>query len=143
MEKIKELLMRSFDETLSEQDQRKLDEALNSSAELRREKEKISAMREMLTAGRDVKFNPMFAERVMNRLPDALRPVQEPDLFSALFHMFKRVVFAGAIAVVILASVQLVVGLHDRNNIQNPQISNMSLDDVLATAFSASMEDLL
>ena len=62
------LLLRSFDTPLTENEQRQLENALASSEEFRAAKEEIVALRFGLQGLKGETFKPFFAERVMERL---------------------------------------------------------------------------
>jgi hypothetical protein len=66
--KIHDLLLRSFDTELTKAERRRLDEALQNSAQLRLEKERIRLLREAITDQTPRSFSPFFAERVMSRI---------------------------------------------------------------------------
>jgi hypothetical protein len=96
-ERILDLLYRSFDGELSPEEQMELRDALAASEDLRLEREKIEAVRRMVSAsGRDT-FKPFFAERVMSRIGD-LRASSNGmwTLQEWLTRVFRRVAFAGA-----------------------------------------------
>jgi len=141
--KILDLLYSSFDNTLTPREKEMLDSALEQSEELRREREKIAATRQIIAENSGETFKPFFAERVMRRL-ESLREKTDPalDLFESLVYMFRRVAFVGAVAAVILFSVQLLDTDHETNEI-NETVSEMTLDEVLNSAFSPSLEDIL
>ena len=101
--KVLSLLYRSFDDTLTEAEQRCLNEALKTSAALREEKERLSAMRGDVASLAATSFAPGFTERVMRRL-DA-EPAQTNGgerFFAALIYLFRRVAIAAAVAIVAL-----------------------------------------
>ncbi len=141
--KILDLLYRSFENTLTPQERELLDSSLEQSEELRQEQAGIAAARQMITVNSRMSFNPFFAERVMRRIQN-LREKPDPayDLFESLVYMFRRVAVACLIAVIILFSVQLFSKDNETSEI-NETISKMTLDDVLSSAFSPSLEDIL
>ncbi len=145
MKKMQELLVRSFDQVLSAKEQQELDQALEQSKELRQEKEQLESMRNLFSAGAEESFRPMFAERVMNRITteSAQQPASEMEFFDSLLHIFRKVAIAGAIAIVVLASAQLIVNNPSTTTTATQNVSEMSLDDVLVSAFISSMEDML
>jgi len=103
----RDLLYRSFDDTLSEEERHRLDEALASSPELRDEYERLVQMRQMVSDGAEGSFQPWFAQRVMRRIASE-GGVRESDLFfEELFSMFRRVAIAAATAAVITISYNL------------------------------------
>ncbi len=68
---IRRLMIRSLDESLSTQDQQKLEEGLIAFPELKEEQEKLLAFRNAL-AGEEHSFRSFFSARVMNKI-DGLR----------------------------------------------------------------------
>ena len=67
-DKQKELLYRSLDAPLTEAEQKELERALAESAELRAEKEALTAMRSALSQAAPEGFGPFFPEHVMARI---------------------------------------------------------------------------
>lgn len=104
-EKMLELLYRTFDDRLTEEERKRLDEALAASEELRAEKERISAMRSAISSNAAVSFEPFFAERVMNRIRDLEKADAGEDLFfESLYRMFRPLALAASLAVFTLIS---------------------------------------
>lgn len=89
-----QLLLRSLDESLSEQEQAQLDAGLAQSAELRAEKEQLLALRATLEGQADAyQFKPFFAGRVMEKIRlEKNPPVQAAnvDFINALVLSFQR-----------------------------------------------------
>ena len=103
--KILKLLYRSFDDDLSLEDHHRLDDALAKSAELRAEKERLLAMRAMVSDSGANSFQPFFAEKVMRRIRNA-ESAQESFLDS-LIAVFRPVAIAAFIILVMLISYNL------------------------------------
>lgn len=98
MEKIKEILLKSFDAELTPQEQKLLDEALQNSAELRQEKRELEQMRNLLT-GQEASFESGFADRVMDRLQtEKVTSSKTIEMYS----IFKRVAMVGIAAIIAL-----------------------------------------
>lgn len=99
-----ELLYRSFDAPMAEEEQRQLREALEKSRELREEKERLEAMRRAISGAAVPSFEPFFAERVLRRLFPVTRANAEKgeDFFDSLVWSFRRIALAGAIAALLL-----------------------------------------
>ncbi len=93
------LLLRSFDDRLTDSEQRRLESALRSSEELRTAKEEIVALRHRLQGIKGNTFRPFFAERVMERLHDP--ELSMAEYFVSVF----RDVAIGAAVLVIICSV--------------------------------------
>lgn len=103
--KIIELLYRSFDEELAPNERQRLDDALAKSAALREEKERMTAMRAMISDSSKKSFHPFFAEKVMRRLRQA---ESDPETFlDSLISVFRPVAFAAIIILIMLISYNL------------------------------------
>ncbi|MBN1222294.1 MAG: hypothetical protein JXB23_03545 [Candidatus Aminicenantes bacterium] len=104
------LLYRSLDTTLSEKEQRRLINALESSEELREEKALILAQRQAVTDSAPSSFGPNFAERVMGRI-ESLRTKQKNglELFYETFKLtFRRMAIVSALILLVLVSYNLI-----------------------------------
>jgi hypothetical protein len=116
-EQMKELLYKSLDAQLNEHEQHLLDEALDQSAELRQEKERISELRHQISHGAKASFSAGFADRIMAKLYGQ----RELDLTAYLIKMFRPVAIAAAILITLSVSY----------NIWHSE--NLTLDAILAT----------
>lgn len=106
--KILDLLYRSFDEDLKEEEQKLLEEALKNSEALRKESAQIAAQRQDVSESAAQSFRPGFAERVMGRI-DALGEKNALEIFyETLKAAFRRLALVGAIVLIILISFNLV-----------------------------------
>jgi hypothetical protein len=121
-EMIRELLYRSFDDDLSPEEKHRLDEALEKSAELRTEQEKLSRMRKEISGSAEKSFEPLFVDRLMNRIQveNQKKSYSIDDFLDSLAWSFKRIALAASIAVIILLAVNIF------------QEKNISLDSLLA-----------
>ena len=107
-EKILELLYRSFDSDLTDDEQRLLDEALETSRELRKEKYRVEEMRNVLSAGAAVSFGPFFAERLMHRVRALSGAGAGPEsFFRSLYRLFKPVAVLATAAILTLIAINL------------------------------------
>jgi len=97
-EKLSDLLIRSFDEELTFEEQVRLDNVLKNSEELRSEKKQLLLMRELIGNNKN-SFGPNFSSEVMAR-------INESGFSSGIFPLFKKIAFAGAASIIIL------LGLH-------------------------------
>ncbi|MBN2411464.1 hypothetical protein JXQ31_07210 [candidate division KSB1 bacterium] len=141
--KILDLLYRSFENTLTPRQRELLDSTLERSEELRQEQARTTAARQIITENSRVSFKPFFTERVMRRIQDLQKKLDPAfTFFESFVYMFRRVAFVGVIAVIVLFSVQLFYKDNETSEI-NETISKMTLDDVLSSAFSPSLEDIL
>lgn len=86
--RILKLLYRSFDSDLKEKDRRRLAEALEESAELQKEKERIFFLRRAVSDSVPGSFPPLFAERVMSRV---LSVETREKILAASFDAFRAV----------------------------------------------------
>ena len=103
--KITDLLYRTFDEDLSAKEQQKLDKSLSDSAELRKEREQIFAMRQAVSNTGEKSFKPFFAERVMNQIKKSHSPQGEVDsFFDSLIAVFRPLAIGAAIILITLLS---------------------------------------
>ncbi len=116
--RIRKLLYRSFDGSLTPEEQRRLEESLAKSKSLREEKQRIETIRRSVASSTSHTFEPFFAERVMRRI-EQKKSQQEP-FFDALLAVFRPVV---------VGAVVLVIGLVSYNMIRKDRIS-------LAAAFA-------
>ncbi len=91
MDKLKELLIRSFDEELSAEEKQKLNKALLRSEALRMEKKEMEDTRNMI-AGYSPSFSSDFSTNVLER-------IEEAD--NGLYFLFKRFAL-GAVAAIIM-----------------------------------------
>ena len=140
---ITELLYLSFDGQLTEDEQRRLQDALEQSAQLQQEKERIAALRGSIAAGTPKSFRPFFAERVMHRIA-ALGETRNgtQKFFESLQFAFRRVALVGATAILLL----LVFNVVKTGNISVAGalgIPQETLVEVLESPFDATVEDLL
>jgi len=108
--KILKLLYRSLDTDLSEKDQKRLDDALKKSGELRMEKEQALAQRRAISKSGTQSFKPFFVERVMRQI-QSLGPTKKNgfEIFYETFKaMFLRLAIASAVVLLVLVSYNLI-----------------------------------
>jgi hypothetical protein len=102
-ESIRELLYRSFDAELTEEERVLLERALSESPELCAERNQISALREALSRTAAASFSLGFAERVLERLPSPEPRRSDAELVMlSMRRMFRWVAAVGVPACVIL-----------------------------------------
>nr|NQU89527.1 hypothetical protein [Bacteroidota bacterium] len=92
-----ELLKKSFDTELSPDERKILKSALDSSPELRKEKEGLIKIRSLLS-GHDYTFSPDFTEKVMNGIVQD----EHTDLSKTIVFAFNRIALPGLAAAIIL-----------------------------------------
>jgi hypothetical protein len=100
-ERALELLYRSFDGDLTAEEREDLRNSLAVSEELRRERDRIEAVRRIVAAGAVESFRPFFAGRVMGRIVELRRSANGMvTLQEWLSRVFRRVVIGGAVVTV-------------------------------------------
>lgn len=138
-----ELLYRSLDGKLSGEEQRQLEEALADSPELRKEKERIMAIRSAISASAARSFRPFFAERVMRRITSAGEKRRSAEVFfESLQYAFRRVAVVGAMVIVILAAYNFL----KTGDVSVAGVFGMpqeTLEEVLESPFDSTLEELL
>ncbi len=141
--KISDILYRSFDGELSGKEHELLANALEHFADLRKEQQQITIMRRMIAEKGGGQFVPFFTTRVMQRINSIQAiPDRAAEFFDSLMYFFRRVALVGGIAVIVLFSIQL-IQKDTRINLVSDTITEMTLDDVLGSAFSTSLEEVL
>ena len=107
--KQRDLLYRSFDDDLTPEAEAQLKQALAESKNLRREKERIAALRQAVSSKAARSFGPHFADRVMQRIGQ--RTKKETGLetyFDALFSVFRPVVVGAIVLIIVLLSYNII-----------------------------------
>lgn len=135
-DEILDLLYRSLDGTLEPEELHRLDDALARSESLRREKARILAVRDSLSAGAARSFRPFFVERVMNRLAGEARP---ETFLESLSYVFRRVALVGAAAVIALAIFNIATS-HTVSATAALGVPEITIDDMVETPFESVME---
>ncbi len=100
--RIYNLMLRSFDDPLSKDEQSEFEAALADSEELRALREEIVRLRAGIQSSASSAFRPFFAERVLQRIS---RPKE--SLADCFVSVFRRVAVGAALIVVICASYNL------------------------------------
>jgi hypothetical protein len=102
-ERILDLLYRSLDEDLGQEERAELDAALAGSADLRRERDELLAMRGKVATSAAESFGPFFAERVMRNIAEEREGQAEgARFFESLQYAFRRVALVAAAVVAFL-----------------------------------------
>lgn len=103
------LLYRSLDGDLKNKDQNKLDEALEKSEELRKEKERILSQRQAVADSAGQSFGPFFTERVMHRIEGLGQRKNGLEAFYESFMAaFRKVAIVSAAVLVLLISYNVI-----------------------------------
>ena len=95
-EKIRSLLVRSFDEELLPHEKAQLEQALSASALLRRERDELEALRRAFASGAATSFQPGFNARVLAKIR-ALKQPRE-NFTTSLSWAFRRIAIAATLA---------------------------------------------
>ena len=102
-QRIIRLLYRSFDDQLTDIEERQLQEALLESRDLRDAKVRLQRLRGDISAIQVPPGRPFLAERVLHRVHVATAMSNLHERFwESLFYMFRRVAVATAVGVIIL-----------------------------------------
>ena len=128
--KILELLYRSFDRTLSEKQQKRLDEALKNSEELRQEKNRAIKLRKSASDIAKLSFNPFFAERVLSRIETVQSKNGLEAFYQSLKVVFRRVAVAGAVVMLVLLLYNFRIG-DSLNSDEILYVSDTTIEEIL------------
>ena len=136
-EEMQNLLIRSFDENLSEVERTSLDKALAGSPELREEKKQFSEMRQMIGETAERKFKPFFSARVMRRIEES--QAEQEDFFGSLVWAFRVFAMVGTAAIVLFfalnsnlandLSIDSILGLPQLSIEDTWQLENLTEED--------------
>lgn len=130
---INDLLIRSINEKLTAEEDKKLQDALKKSAELRDEKAKLIKVKELISS-RSHKFSDGFHSRVMQAVSEEKKGrVLSVNFGRNLTSMFNRVAVAGvAVIILLVISLYLSQGSLDVNTITGVEpVSQDNLVSVL------------
>ncbi|MBI3135552.1 MAG: hypothetical protein HYZ14_12820 [Bacteroidetes bacterium] len=101
-EKLNDLLVRSFDQDLTPDEQAELDNALQNSEELRLEKEQLLSLRSLIS-NTSISPGQNFSSEVMDR-------IAENNFSTGTISLFKKIAYAGAASIIILLGSHLLSG---------------------------------
>ncbi len=122
MEKIRELLFRSFDEPLLPEEEKQLKKALKQSEALRKEKNELEAVRTVMSD-----YSPSFGDGFSKTVLDRIEAMADD---SNLYHLFKRFALGGVAAILILLiSVYFTDGNLSTDSLLG--LSDLSTDNIL------------
>ena len=106
--KLKGMLYKSFETELNENEKKLLENALNNSAVLRREKEKIETVRSYISSEREDDFKPLFEERVIEKInTDEITLTGLDPFFDALVFSFRKIIISALALILILSSLRI------------------------------------
>jgi len=103
-----DLLIRSFDQHLSQEEQQELEAALKASRRLRAERKALEAMRQQVAESGSGEFRPFFSARVMNRIRASQTATEE--FVQSLTWAFRVFAMVGVTAIVLFVSVNSRLG---------------------------------
>lgn len=101
-----DLVLRAFDDELSEGDRLQLERLLATSPAARAEQARLAALRRLVAGQKADAFGPFFADRVMRRLPRTPAPARSTPALAMLLRSWHRVGLA-AVAVFLVMGVGL------------------------------------
>ena len=129
-EKILELLYRSFDSELSQDEQNKLKQALEKSEELKSHKEEMLKMRKSLKPNNPHGFGYMFADKVMQKIKNLEEKSTDELFFDSIISVFRPIAIAATFLLILLISYNVI---SKNGNLFNG--TQQSQDITLAEAF--------
>jgi len=104
-QQLMKLLYRSFDTKLTPEEQRQLDQALNTSKPLQIRKARIERLREQLRSSAAQSFRPFFVERVVGCIRELQAQERNQEIFfEALVSVFRPVAVALLALLIVLLS---------------------------------------
>jgi hypothetical protein len=128
--KILKLLYRSFDEALSEKEQKLLDITLEESEDLREERDMAAAQRKAISEGTPSSFKPHFAEQVVNRIQSLGYQNSKESFYESLKILFQRFALVGAALLIALI-------------LYNVQRGDILSSDEMLYAADAAIEEII
>ncbi|OPX35132.1 hypothetical protein B1H10_01950 [candidate division KSB1 bacterium 4484_188] len=138
--KLRELLYRSFDADLKEEEKKVLADALSRSAELREEQRQIETVRQKLSATTASSFEPFFADRVMRRIYREQKPKSELESwFEPLMSIFRPIAVAAVFIILLLMSYNMIST--KQISVQGAlAISNVAVEEAFDPAVNLTVE---
>jgi hypothetical protein len=133
-DRMRRLLYRSFDTSLTRRERATLDEALRTDPELRTERDSITSLRTAAPAVAAQSFGPFFAERVMARV--AAEAADESAGYASLFAVFRPIALGAGILTAALSPLA-VPALVEAVSAQP------SLSSIAQQTYSVEVEDVL
>jgi len=124
------LLYRSFDVKLTEEEKHKLEQALQNSDELRREKAQLIAMRKSISESSPKSFSHSFSDQIIHRLEELRESKNDYEIFfDTLFTIFRPVAVATILLMITLVSIKFIK--NDEVSLKNTiELSEIYLDEV-------------
>ena len=94
---LEKLLYKSFDGSLSEKEQTLLNGGLEHSEELRKLRDQIKELRDVVHKSKNDSVKPFFEERLLNKLNASSKSDKFSEWAESFVFSFRRIVFAAAI----------------------------------------------
>ncbi|MHC4951191.1 MAG: hypothetical protein ACYTEU_09445 [Planctomycetota bacterium] len=142
-DEIRDLMYASFERELNEEEQKKLDEALEHSQILGKEHQELTELRETAGAAGDVSFTPFFADRVMERITFLEQESLNPSaLFDSLRFAFRKVAVGAALACLVLLFFNL-RSVEQPQTAQATESSEVYMEDVFEQYTMQVLEGIL
>lgn len=109
--KIKKLIFKQFDSTLSKAEKSDLENALAKSSKMRKEENDILKIRKLVSNSAVTSFNPFFEMHVMNKIRyENISYINSEILFEALIFQFRKFTFSVLLLTTFLISINLSSG---------------------------------
>ena len=108
--KIQELLIRSFDADLSEEERRQMEQAFKESSEWLDLKKEIDLQRRWISENAAKSFQPFFAERTVEKIRALRESNGRYAFYQSLRTVFQRVAIAGALLLLLLITYNIKTG---------------------------------
>lgn len=141
MDKIlQDLLYRSFDSDLNQEDKRILEKALSQSEELRQEKEMIVSLRTNIKESKTSSFNPFFADRVMENIHSPEQTDEGEKFYESLFVFFRPIAIAATVLIIIIAGYNMSTTGHF--SLEGAfGVQDVTVDDIYDPTLALATED--
>ena len=98
-----DLVYRSFDGKLSEEEQIRLDDGLAASAELKNIHNQVTQMRDRIKSLPEPSLSPRFADLVMQKIVSAGLPDSPELFFDSIFRLFKPLAMGAFLLIIFIA----------------------------------------
>ena len=103
------LLYRYFDEKLTPAEQKQLEEALQHSKELQKEKNRLSSLRKLVATNSQQTFKPFFADRVMRRISQSSEKENRQEMFfDSLLSIFRPIAIGATVVLILIMSYNII-----------------------------------
>ncbi|TFG94553.1 MAG: hypothetical protein E4H13_14715 [Calditrichales bacterium] len=137
-----DLVYRSFDGKLSEQETARLQQGLTSSAELQNFQAQVSRMRDRVKSLPEPVFSYRFTEKVMQKIISAGQIDTQELFFNTIFRLFKPVA-VGALMLILVIAVFNMASIGDISVEAALGVPDISLEDTFDPVISLIAENEL